>query len=84
MSFFDEVLKIFGGEEISPTFRVMWIGDDALYVEGVKSLKSYSQEKIELIIKNSGLKIIGEKLFFKKYCAGDVAVCGKIKSIERI
>ena len=84
MSFFDEVLKVFGDKELSPCFRIMWIGEDALYIEGVKSVKSYSQEKIELNIKNGGLKVFGEKLFFKKYCAGDVAVCGKIKSIERI
>ena len=84
MSFFDEVLKVFDGEDVSSVFRVSWIGDSAAYIEGVKSIKSYSQEKIELNIKNGGLKVLGTGLFLKKYCAGDVAVCGKIKSIERI
>ena len=83
MSFIDEVMSIFGGEDISPCFRVMMIGDNAAYIEGVKSIKSYSQDKIELFLKKGGIKIAGEGLFFKKYCAGDLAVCGKIRSIER-
>ena len=84
MGFLDEVLKVFGQEEISPSFRVMWLGDGALYAEGIKSIKSYSQDKIELNLKSGGLKITGERLFLKKYCAGDVAICGKIKSTEII
>ena len=83
MSFLDEVLKVFG-QEVSPAFRVLWLGDGALYVEGVKSIKSYSQEKVELNLKNGGLKITGVGLFLKKYCAGDVAVCGTVKSIDKV
>lgn len=84
MSFIEEVIKVFGGEEIVPTFKVMVLGENAAYIEGVKSIKSYSQEKIELFMKKGEMKITGEGLFIKKYCAGDLAVCGKIKSIEKI
>ena len=83
MSFVDEVLNVFGGEDLAPAFRVMILGDSAAYVEGVKSIKSYSEDKIELFIKKGGIKITGEGLYIKKYCAGDLAVCGKIKSVER-
>ena len=84
MSFIEEVLKVFGGEEIVPTFKVIMIGENATYIEGVKSIKSYSREKIELFMKKGEMKIAGEGLFIKKYCAGDLAVCGKIKSVEKI
>ena len=84
MSFLDEVLKVFGQEEMLPVFRVMLLGDGALYAEGVKAIKSYSPDKIELTVKNGGLKVSGERLFIKKYCAGDVAICGTVKSIEKV
>lgn len=83
MSFIDEVLSVFGGEDAAPLSRVMLIGDGAAYVEGVKAIKSYSQEKIELFIKKGEISISGEGLFVKKFCGGDLAVCGKIKSIEK-
>ena len=83
MSFIDEVLSVFGGENAAPTFRAMLLGEQAAYVEGVKAIKSYSQEKIEIYLKKGEIKITGEGLVVKKLCAGDLAVCGKIKSIER-
>lgn len=83
MSFIDEVLSVFGGESVSPAFRVMLLGDGAAYVEGIKSIKSYSQDKIEIFIGKGEITVKGEGLFIKKYCAGDLAVCGKIKSIEK-
>lgn len=83
MSFINEIVGIFGGENITPTFRVMIFGENAAYVEGVKAIKSYSQEKIEVFLGKGELKITGERLYVKKYCAGDLAVCGKIKAIEK-
>ena len=84
MSFIEEVLKVFGGEDIVPTYKVMMLGENAAYIEGAKSIKSYSREKIELFMKKGEMRITGEGLFIKKYCAGDLAVCGKIKSVEKI
>ena len=83
MSFINEVLKVLGGEETTPAFRVMLFGDAAAYVEGVKAIKSYSRDKIELFIRKGEITITGEELFVKKFCAGDLAVCGKIISIKR-
>ena len=36
MSFIDEVLSVFGGENAAPVPRVMLFGWQAVYVEGVK------------------------------------------------
>ena len=83
MSFINEITGIFGGENIAPTFRVMLFGESAAYVEGVKAIKSYSQDKIEAFVGKGELKITGEGLYVKKYCGGDLAVCGKIKAIEK-
>ena len=83
MGLTEEIFSVFG-ETVAPSaFRVMMFGEKAAYIEGGKSIKSYSQDKIELFLGKGELCVKGEELFVKKYCAGDVAVCGKIKSIEK-
>ena len=84
MSFIEEVVKIFGAEDAAPTFRIMIFGESAAYIEGVRSIKSYSHDKMELDVKKGAIRISGEGLYVKKYCAGDIAVCGKIKSVEKV
>ena len=84
MSFFEEIKKSFNiGESVKPIYRILWVGENAIYIEGIQSIKSYSKEKIELRIKNGQLLIEGEELLIKKYCLGDMAICGKIKKAER-
>ena len=84
MNFIEEVISVFGGAEIAPAFKAVLIGESAAYIEGIKAIKSYAHDKIELFMKKGEMKITGEGLFIKKYCAGDMAVCGKIKSLEKI
>ncbi len=85
MGFFENIAEAFGLSEINAEkfFRAVLIGEEKCYLEGVCSIKSYSPDKIELYLRKGGIKISGEELIIKKFCAGDVAVCGKIKSIER-
>ncbi len=86
MGFIDNIVQSFGMGEMptEPLFRVTLIGDTAMYIQNVCSIKSYTSEKIELAIKKGGLTVAGNDLFIKKYCAGDLVVCGKIKSLSRI
>lgn len=86
MGFIDNIAESLGLFDVgaAPSFRAALIGDKAGYFENVKAVKSYSPEKIELYLKRGGLKITGESLTIKKYCAGDLAVCGTIKVIEII
>lgn len=86
MNFLENIAEILGVKELiaRPVYRATIIGDEAGYFENVLEIKSYSEEEIILSLKKGGIKILGEKLYVKKYCEGDVAVCGKIKSLERI
>lgn len=83
MSFFDSITESLnigkGG-----FFRAVLLGDELLEIEGVKQIKSYSPEEIVVLLRKDGLKIKGNDLFVKKYCAGDLVVCGKILVLERI
>ncbi len=85
MGFFENIAEAFGISELNAEkfFRVALIGEERCYLEGVRSIKSYSSDKIELYLRKGGIRITGEELIINKFCAGDVAVCGKIKSIER-
>ena len=83
MSFISEIAAIFGNDDLTNSYRVTLFGESAAYIEGVKYIKSYSQDKIELFVLKGELKITGEKLFVKKYCLGDMAICGIIKTVEK-
>ena len=86
MSLINEINNCFCQNELpsSPSFRAVLIGESAGYFENIKSIVSFSNEQIVLAIKNGTLKICGKNLYIKKYCSGDVVVCGKIKSLEKI
>lgn len=81
MSFSDEIMGLFG-EDLNTGFRACFF-ENAAYIEGVKSIKSYSREKMEITLKRGEVILKGENLTVKKYCMGDLAVCGKITSLER-
>ena len=86
MGFINEILKCFTPEELpcEPSYRAVIFGDTAGYFEKVLTIKSYQPNEIILTLKKGVIVIKGENLYIKKYCMGDVAVCGKIKGIERV
>ena len=82
MSFFDSITESLNiGKN---TFFRAVLFDGALHVEGVKQILKYTAEEITIRLKKDGLTISGSDLFVKKYCAGDLVICGKIKSLTRI
>lgn len=85
MSFIENILESLGlNEEIKEQqSKITLIGDVAGYFENVKSIKKYSKEEIIILLKREVITVGGEGLYIKKYCEGDLAVCGKIKSIIR-
>ena len=85
MSLIDSMKSCFGTEELptEPIFRAVLFGDTAGYFENVKSIVHYSPEEICLCLKKGVLKIQGAGLYIKKYCSGDIVVCGKIKALIR-
>ncbi|MBE7083437.1 MAG: hypothetical protein E7373_02390 [Clostridiales bacterium] len=86
MNFIESVCSCFSENELlkAPDFKAVLLGDTAGYFECVKSIAHYTEEEIALSVKNGGVIIRGEGLYVKKYCAGDLVVCGKIKSLERV
>ena len=86
MSFIENIKECIGldAQPLNPPFRAVLFGDTALYLEGVKQIVSFTSEEMVLGLKQGGLKIKGTNLYVKKYCGGDVVVCGKILGLERL
>ena len=86
MGFIDNIKTCIGEnfEGVSePTFRAVLFGEHAVYFENVRSIIRYSPQEIKLAVKKGGVSVRGEGLYLKKYCSGDVVICGKIKAIEK-
>ena len=85
MSFFDSVKELICLQELpTPTFRASLIGDGAIFLEGVVAITDFTAEQIILRLRKGGFIINGKNLYVKKYCEGDLIVCGKIISTQRI
>ena len=92
MSFFDNIAESLGldnGTPIGQFLKVTLIGDKgghfcSAYIENVRSVKSYTPQEIVVCVKGGVISIHGENMYIKKYCQGDLAICGKIKKAERL
>lgn len=84
MSFIDELAKALKiGEIIPQGYRIEILGDKGIYLEGVKSLKFYDRDKVEICLKKGEIVVKGENLTILKRCGEDLAIGGKVKSVER-
>ena len=86
MGLIDNIKDCFCQNELPSNcnYRAVLFGDSAGYFENVKSIVSYDVKEVVLSLKNGGLRVEGKDLYIKKYCEGDVVICGKIQSIQRI
>lgn len=83
MSFIDDVKKCFAFDTLTspPTFRAVLFGDGAVYLESILDLVSYDLQEVVLRVKKGMVKVQGKGLYIKKFCDGDVVICGKISAI---
>ena len=83
MSFIDDVKNCFSFDALPspPTFRAVLFGDSAVYFGSVLDLVSYDLQEIVLRAKKGMVKVQGKGLYIKKFCDGDVVICGKISAI---
>lgn len=85
MIFFEDVKRALITEYApQPFFSATLVDGGVLFLEGVKSLKEFSGQKIVAVLKKGELEIVGEGLFIKKYFEGDLVICGKINELRKI
>lgn len=86
MGFIENIKNCIGVEQLpkEQLFRAVIFGESAVYFENVKGLYKYTPEEILLTLRKGFVSVKGENLYIKKFCSGDVVVCGKIKGVERV
>ena len=83
MSFIDVIKECFLGLDIEkPSYRICVLGESAGYFENIVGIKNFSPEEISLYIKRGTIVIKGNNLYIKKLYEKDVAIAGKITSVE--
>lgn len=86
MSLLDNILESIGVTCLpkEQNYRYTVLGGSAGYFENISGIKYYTTEEIALSLKHGGLTVRGDNLYVKKFCAGDVVICGNILSVEKI
>ncbi len=85
MSFIDDVFESMGFSDFDKDrkYRYTVFGDEAGYFENISGIRYYTEEEIALSLKKGGITVRGEKMYIKKFCSGDVVICGKITAVEK-
>jgi sporulation protein YqfC len=68
-------------DEITKNFKLIWFGNNGLYVSNFKKIIDYRQESIVLSIKNNTLEIKGSELKISQINKGEMVVIGKINYV---
>jgi sporulation protein YqfC len=83
MGLIESINQICGEDAIPAEYRITLFGGGCAYVEGVRRIKSFSQTEIVLCFKRCSVKIKGREMRLERFCGGDVAVKGRVDSVER-
>ena len=85
MGFFNSILDSLGvvGEFEGLKNKMVLLGFESAYFDCITGIIGFSDTVISLALKNGKIIITGKDLYIKKFCEGDVVVCGKIQKIEK-
>lgn len=84
MAFIEKALGVLGfGKELTPySHRVTLYGKNGALIEGVKKIAIYTESRVEFLIKDCMLVILGENIKITKYGEGEVCLIGKITGVN--
>lgn len=69
-------------DEILKDYKVIMLGDSAIYICNFKKIIDYSQTKVVLKTKKNSLEICGSNLKINQINKGEIIISGKIFSCE--
>ena len=81
MSLMCEIEKFMNNADASINFRIINIGGNVLYVEGVKNVVEFGSETIKIQLKKALLEITGENLKTSYLDKTTCVIKGKIISV---
>ena len=82
MSLMSEIEKLMGEVGTSANFRVINLGGQTVYVEGIKSVVSLGENEMQFQLKKSLLVISGNTLKVKYLDSFTCVITGEIRVVE--
>jgi sporulation protein YqfC len=77
-----EIEKLMNVAGTSCSYRIVNLGGNSLYFEGIKSVICFDETEMQFQLKKEVLKIVGENLTMKYLDQNSGVVEGKIKLVE--
>lgn len=81
MRLYDEIFKKADGE-LYPSPKCLIVPNGNGYFEGVKQVGEFTPERVDIYFRGVSVRVDGAELSIKKYCDGDLELCGKIISVS--
>lgn len=82
MSMMSEIEKLMGQVGSSSNFRIINLGGNSLYVEGIKSVISFAENEMRFQLKKNMLVVMGQNLKVKYLDSSTCVITGEIKVVE--
>ena len=82
MSLMSEIEKLMWDVGTSANYRIINLGGNSLYVEGIKSVISFGENEMQFQLKKCLLKVFGEGLKVKYLDKSTCVIIGQIKAVE--
>ncbi len=79
----EEIFRLLGGEGETARVHYTVVDGKGGYFQNVRRLPEFSDTAVVLRGRKGGVRVEGSGLSLGKYCAGDVAVFGDIRSVVR-
>lgn len=84
MSMMAEIEKLMGDVGTSANFRIVNLGGNSIYIEGIKSVVSFDEAEMRFQLKKNLLIIKGENLKVKYLDKSTCVILGAIKVVETL
>lgn len=84
MSMLEEIEKMMNSVDTSFDYRIVNLGGNSLYIEGIKSVVSFSEIDMRFQLKKCLLVVTGDNLKIKYLDKTTCIICGKIKVVETL
>ena len=82
MSMIQEIEKLMGEVGTSASFRIVNLGGNSVYVEGIKAVVSLSENEMQFQLKKCLLVISGNALKVKYLDSSTCVITGEIRVVE--
>ena len=81
MSLMQEIEKLMQSVGTSNNYRIINLGGNSLYIEGIKSVVSFGENEMQFQLKKSLLVVAGTELKVKYLDKTTCVIIGKISSV---